>query len=101
MGYWVGGCSGPIGILATLITAHLAHSATPTPEVQSEVRAATFEVVMRKVDSDALAYEKSLPLDLIPYVIRSDHYWSIGTAFAIGPETYVTAGHVFRAAVGS
>jgi serine protease Do len=101
MGYWVRGCSGPIGILATLMATHLAHSATPTPEVQSEVRAATFEVVMRKVDSDALTYEKPLPLDLIPYTIRSDHYWSIGTAFAIGPETYVTAAHVFRAAVGS
>jgi len=101
MGYWVRGCGGPIGILATLMTTHLAHSATPTPEVQSEVRAATFEVVMRKVDSDPLTYEKPLPLDLIPYAIRSDHYWSIGTAFAIGPETYVTAGHVFRAAVGS
>jgi S1-C subfamily serine protease len=83
------------------MTAHLAHSAVPTPQVQTAIRAATFEVVLRKVDSDPLTYEKPLPLDLIPYSIRSDHYWSIGTAFAIGPETYVTAGHVFRSAVGS
>jgi serine protease Do len=78
-----------------------AHCATPTPAVQAEVRASTFEVVLRKQESDLLTYEKPLPLDLIPYVIRSDSYWSVGTAFAIGPDTYVTAGHVFLAAVGS
>jgi serine protease Do len=96
-----GGSMGCRMIFAALAAAQLAHSATLTPEVQKEVRAATFEVVMRKMDSDALTYEKPLPLDLVPYSIRSDRYWSIGTAFAIGPEIYVTAGHVFRSAVGS
>ena len=90
-----------LGICATLMAGHLAHSATPSPEIQTAVRAATFEVVLRKVESDPLKYEKQLPLDLIPYSIRSDHYWSVGTAFAIGTETYVTAGHVFRSVLGS
>ena len=101
MAYWIRGYPGPIGFCAVFMTAHLAHSATLTAEVQAAVRAATFEVVMRKVDSDSLTYEKPLPLDLVPYSVRSDRYWSIGTAFAIGPETYITAGHVFRVAVGS
>jgi hypothetical protein len=69
--------------------------------VQQAVRAGTFEVVLRKPDTDPLSYEKPLPLDLIPYVIRTDHYWSIGTAFAISPTTYVTAAHVLLASVGS
>lgn len=101
MGCRISAYRGRLGICATLMTAHLAHPATPTPEVQTAVRAATFEVVLRKLDSDALTYEKPLPLDLIPYSIRSDHYWSVGTAFAVGPDTYVTAGHVFGSAVGS
>jgi hypothetical protein len=90
-----------IVLLAALIAARLAHTATLAPEMQKTVRAATFEVVLRKPDTDPLSYEKPLPLDLIPYVIRTDHYWSIGTAFAISPNTYVTAAHVLLATVGS
>jgi serine protease Do len=100
---WLSKCSlRSIGAAAlALILLQLAHAATPTPELQKAVRAATFEVVIPKAASDPLSYEKPLPLDLIPYVIRSDHYWSIGTAFAIAPDTYVSAAHVLLAAVGS
>jgi serine protease Do len=101
VGCWMRCWGGQIGICATLLLAHLAHPATPTPEVPAKVRAAAFEVVLRKTDSDALTYEKPLPLDLIPYTIRSDRYWSVGTAFALGPGTYVTAGHVFLGILGS
>jgi serine protease Do len=90
-----------IAICAGLLLAHLTYAATPTPEVQKAVKAATFEVVLRKADADPLSYEKPLPLELVPYAIRTDHYWSIGTAFAIGPDTYVSAGHVLLSAVGS
>lgn len=76
-------------------------AATPTPEIQQAISASTFEVVLRKSETDPLSYEKPPPLELIPYNIRSDKYWSIGTAFAIAPDTYVSAGHVFLAAVGS
>lgn len=89
------------GFFAAVLIAALGQAATPTPEIQKAVRAGTFEVVMPKPTSDPLSYEKPLPLDLIPYVIRSDHYWSIGTAFAITPTTYVSAAHVLLAAVGS
>lgn len=56
---------------------------------------ATYEVVMKKLEHDPLSYEKPLPMNLIPYKVRTDKYWSIGTAFAIGPNKYVSAAHVF------
>ena len=87
--------------IGACLFAQLACAVTPTPEVQKAVRAATFEVVLKKEEVDPLRYEKPLPLELIPYVIRSDHYWSIGSAFAVGPNTYVSAGHVLLSAVGS
>jgi S1-C subfamily serine protease len=90
-----------LGLLAALLLPGLVHAATLTSDMQKAVRAATFEVVLRKPDKDRLSYEKPLPLDLIPYAIRSDAYWSIGTAFAIGPNTYVSAAHVLLLAVGS
>jgi hypothetical protein len=64
------------------------------------VRVATFEVVIRKPQKDALTYEKPLPVELVPFAERNDWYWSIGTAFAIGPNTYVSAGHVMAEGVG-
>ncbi|MEO6967970.1 MAG: trypsin-like peptidase domain-containing protein [Rhodanobacteraceae bacterium] len=66
-----------------------------------KVEAATFEVVQAKPTNDPLTYEKPLPLDLLPYQERTDKYYSIGTAFAIGHNRYVTAGHVLLAGVGS
>ncbi len=89
------------GLLLSACFSARAAAATPAPDVQQAVRAATFEVVLHKDENDKLTYEKPLPLDLIPYVIRSDHYWSVGSAFAIGPSTYVSAAHVLFGAVGS
>ncbi|MEW9622985.1 S1 family peptidase [Rhodanobacter geophilus] len=65
------------------------------------IQAATFEVVQAKPTSDPLSYEKPLPLDLLPYQERTDKYYSIGTAFAIGHNRYITAGHVLLAGVDS
>lgn len=55
---------------------------------------ATFEVVVLKPTADALSYERPLPLDLIPFAIRNDLYYSVGTAFAISANQWVTAAHV-------
>ncbi|HEX7114723.1 MAG TPA: serine protease [Steroidobacter sp.] len=63
-------------------------------DTQARIRSATFEVVMRKPEKDSLTYEKPLPLELLPYVERTDPYISVGTAFAIGGDRYVTAAHV-------
>ena len=72
-----------------------------TPELQRAARENTFEVVMKKPEKDPVTYEKPLPLDLIPFIERTDAYRSVGTAFSLGNNTYVTAGHVFLAGIGS
>ncbi|MGC1521997.1 MAG: TonB family protein [Steroidobacteraceae bacterium] len=75
--------------------------ATVTPELQHAIRVATFEVVMKKPEKDPVTYEKPLPLDLLPFIERNDAYQSIGTAFALGNNTYVTAAHVIGLGIGS
>lgn len=90
-----------IAILAVTAVPAPAGAAALTPELQKQVRGATFEVVIRKPTKDAVTYEKPLPLELIPFTERNDAYWSIGTAFAIAPDRFVTAAHVLNAAVGS
>jgi serine protease Do len=66
---------------------------TLSPSLLPGIQTATFEVVAAK-PKDTLTYEKPLPMDLLPYQERTDKYYSVGTAFAIGPNTYVTAAHV-------
>ena len=77
------------------------HAATLNPAVLPKIEAATFEVVQAKPTVDPLSYEKPLPLDLLPYQERTDKYYSIGTAFALGHNRYVTAGHVLLAGMDS
>lgn len=72
-----------------------------TAEVMRAIRASTFEVVLKKPETDPLKYEKPLPMELLPFAERNDKYQSIGTAFAIGPDRFVTAAHVAAAASGS
>ena len=76
-------------------------AATLDPSVLPAIQSATFEVVEAKPAKDPLTYEKPLPLDLLPYQERTDKYHSIGTAFALGHNRYVTAGHVLLAGMGS
>jgi serine protease Do len=72
-----------------------------SPHLQQVIRENTFEVVMKKPENDPVSYEKPLPLDLLPYIERTDAYRSVGTAFALGNNVYVTAGHVFLAGIDS
>ncbi|HUA81264.1 MAG TPA: serine protease [Dyella sp.] len=74
---------------------------TLSPALMAKVRAATFEVVMAKPAHDPLTYEKPLPMDLIPYQQRNDKFFSVGSAFALGHNRYVTAGHVITLALHS
>src|SRR5579875_1275227 len=80
--------------LALLAIGTARADSTLNPSLLPEVQSSTFEVVAAK-PKDTLTYEKPLPMDLLPYQERTDKYYSIGTAFAIGPNTYVTAAHVF------
>jgi serine protease Do len=78
-----------------------ASAATLAPGVQQKLTNSTFEVVLAKPVADPLTYEKPLPLELIPYRERTDKFQSIGTAFAIGPNRFVSAAHVISAGNGS
>ena len=69
--------------------------------VMDAISEAVYEVVVLKPTKDSLQYEKLLPMDLIPYSIRTDKYYSIGTAFAIGPSEFVSAAHVMNLGSGS
>lgn len=86
--------------LLLICAAGAAHAAV-TPELQHAIRDNTFEVVMKKPEPDPVKYEKPLPLDLLPYIERTDAYRSVGTAFALGHNTYVTAAHVIVVGVNS
>jgi len=88
-------------VIAIALLAAAPSFAAVTPELQRQVRASTFEVVMKKPAEGSVTYEKPLPLELLPYVERTDAYRSVGTAFALGKNTYVTAAHVLVAAVDS
>ncbi|MDR3445664.1 MULTISPECIES: serine protease [unclassified Dyella] len=92
-----------VGWLTGLALATLSplHAATMDPAVLPQVQAATFEVVIPKPGKDPLTYEKPLPLDQLPYQERTDKYYSVGTAFAIGENRYVTAGHVIAIGIDS
>ena len=71
-----------------------ARAAGIDPSVQAKLAAATFEVVMKKPVEDAMEYERPLPVERLPYAERTDPYRSVGTAFAIGPNRFVSAAHV-------
>lgn len=61
----------------------------------------TFEVVLPKFEPDYVRYEKALPTELLSFRERTDRFWSIGTAFAIAADTYVSAAHVLLSGMGS
>jgi len=84
-----------------LVGMSAARAASLDPALLPKIQAATFEVVQAKPTGDPLSYERPLPLDLLPFQERTDKYYSIGTAFAIGHNRYVTAAHVLLAGVDS
>lgn len=83
-------------VLLGLLAVTCGHAASLDPSVLPQIQAATFEVVAAKPVTDPLTYEKPLPLDLLPFQERNDKYYSIGTAFALGHNRYVTAAHVLQ-----
>jgi hypothetical protein len=67
-----------------------------SPAAKELVQGAVFEVVIWNPNKmpDSAVYEKPLDWDDVPYQIRTDDYYSIGTAFAISDTTLITAFHV-------
>lgn len=78
-----------------------AEPAAPDVDMLKAIRAATFEVVLKKPETDTLKYERPLPFDQLPFSQRNDKYESIGTAFVIAPGRFVTAAHVTNVANAS
>lgn len=76
-------------------------AAAPDPQLTRTVRPAIFEAVLPKAKDDTLTYDRPLPLELVPFAERNDTYQSIGSAFAIGPNRFVTANHVMLAGFGN
>ena len=60
------------------------------------VQNAVFEVVIEKPAEDHTVYDRELNWENVPFAIRSDDYYSIGTAFAISGTELVTAFHVIN-----
>lgn len=85
------------GIGATRLT----NAASLEPQVLAQIHAATFEVVAAKPITDNLTYIRALPQELLPFQERNDRFFSIGTAFSIGNNRYVTAAHVLATGIGS
>lgn len=87
--------------LITWAAIPVAGAATLDPAVLPKVQAATFEVVIPKPVNDPLSYEKPLPFDQLPFQQRNDKYYSVGTAFELSENRYVTAGHVLALGIDS
>jgi len=61
-----------------------------------------FEVLIPKPAENAdFKYEREITFDHLPFVERQDKYHSIGTAFLIANNTFVTAAHVLDLGYGS
>ncbi|MDH5368631.1 MAG: serine protease [Gammaproteobacteria bacterium] len=54
-----------------------------------------YEVVIAKPTRETVTYEKKLPLHLLPFQYRNDKYYSVGSAFRIKGDKFVSAAHVF------
>lgn len=56
-----------------------------------------FEVVIPKIENENIIYEKELPFEKLPYQFRNDKYFSVGSAFRIDKNRFLSAAHVFTA----
>ncbi|HJW32436.1 MAG TPA: serine protease [Holophagaceae bacterium] len=87
-------------LLLALLAAFTLQAQEPSlpASTKQKVASACFEVVIRRQDEakDPVTYEKPLPWDLVPFNIRNDPYFSIGTAFAVSANELITAHHVFQ-----
>ena len=82
-------------VLAVVLSGCSSPGQEGSPENITDVtRETCFEVVVPRLESQQIVYERELPWDKVPYNVREDDYNSIGTAFAVGKNRFVTAAHV-------
>lgn len=60
-----------------------------------KIFASSYEVVVAKPTRETVEYERKLPLHLLPYQYRNDKYYSVGSAFRINENKFISAAHVF------
>ncbi|MCL2185214.1 MAG: serine protease [Treponema sp.] len=72
------------------------NSGSMSPKTLDLVQNAVFEVVVEKPTTDKTVYDRELNWDNVPFVIKNDKYYSIGTAFAISKNELITAFHVIN-----
>jgi hypothetical protein len=82
--------------LMSKITSQSGGVAALPPRILRLTQKAVFEVVIEKQQNDKTVYERELNWEVVPYAIRNDKYYSIGTAFAISPTELATAFHVIN-----
>lgn len=87
-------------LLLSLPTRSVAEDTLPQQAYDS-IGSAVFEVIVPKPTKDSLKYKDPLPFNSLPFALRNDRYYSIGTAFAIGPNLFVSAAHVMNLGVNS
>lgn len=85
----------PIAALAVVAAAPSPKPKT-TAQLFQQVRECVFEVVLPKLADTGAAYAERLPREKLTYQERTDSVWSIGSAFAIGRDTVLTAAHVMN-----
>jgi hypothetical protein len=67
------------------------------PQVMQRLAQGVLEVVTPKLEDEGVRYRDPLPVDLLPFAERRSKFLSVGTAFAIGPNQFLTAAHVLPA----
>jgi len=81
-------------IFSTLIYTPALAESVPQ-EIVLNTQKNVFEVVIPKAaENEDFKYERKITFDHLPFVERQDKYHSIGTAFLIANNTFVTAAHV-------
>jgi hypothetical protein len=85
------------GVFASCISSpSISDSGPLSANILNLVQTAVFEVVTEKPAEDSTVYDKDLNWENVPFVIRNDKYYSIGTAFAVSKTELVTAFHVIN-----
>lgn len=88
----------PIPLLALSLVLSAPNAKAPKTAAQlfQKARGCVYEVVVPKLQDSTSSYAERLPLEKLSFQERNDSVWSIGSAFAIGRDTVLTAAHVLE-----
>jgi hypothetical protein len=91
-------------MFSPFLIACIASTHVPDPEAASRlfqrVRGCVYEVVLAKFADTGVTYSEAVSKEELPFQERSDSVWSIGSAFAVGKDSVLTAAHVMELGIG-